>query len=169
MKPLVDEQLMESTWNAVGAMSEPEVRQRQSLCGKEQQELTAFVLAYTSELPPEALGLALYAHFVVVEAFRRCGTRFRKLKPAEIERAWKDNSAFVNGLRAAGVSRTPFQLQHGLASEPAVMQYVVDALTEQTEDDPISITEEDFWRILQVLKTVSDSMHFAQRPDGSAT
>jgi hypothetical protein len=48
------------------------------------------------------------------------------------------------------------------------MQYVIDALTEQNEDDPIAIAEEDFWRILQVLKTVSDCMHFAQRSDGSA-
>jgi hypothetical protein len=165
---LVDEQLMDATWNAVGEMSETEVRRRQGLCGKEQHELTAFVLAYTSELPPEALGVALYAHFVVVEAFRRSGARFRKIKPPAIERTWKDNFAFVNELRAAGVSPTPFQLEQGLASEPAIMQYVIDALTEQNEDDPIAIAEDDFWRIVQVLKTVSDCMHLAQRPDGSA-
>src|SRR5439155_25860999 len=115
--------LMEKTWRAVGAMSDAEIRQRQGLCGKEQQELTGFVLAYTSELPPEALGLALYAHFVVIEAFRRTGARFRKLKPTTI------------------------------ASEPAVMQYVIDALTEENEDDTVALTADDCWRIFQVLKT----------------
>src|SRR5205809_976756 len=104
MEPLVDAQLMEKTWRAVGAMSDAEIRQRQGLCGKEQQELTGFVLAYKSEL----------------------------------------------------------------ASEPAVMQYVIDALTEENEDDPVALTDDDFWRILQVLKTVADCMHFARRTDDNA-
>ena len=165
MEPLVDAQLMEETWRAVGAMSDAEIRTRQGLCGKEQQELTGFVLAYTSDLPSEALGLALYAHFVVVEAFRRSGARFRKLKPARIENTWKDNFGFVNDLKAAGHSRAPFQLKTELASEPAVMQYVIDALTEENEDDPVALTDEDFWRILQVLKTVADCMHFARHTE----
>ena len=146
MDALVDAELMESTWRAVGAMSDGEIRRRRVLCGKEQEELTGFVLAYTSDLPPEALGVALYAHFVVIEAFRRTGARFRKLKPTRIENAWKDNFGFINDLRAAGYSLAPFQLKAELASEPAVIQYVIDALTEENEDDPVAITEDDFWR-----------------------
>jgi hypothetical protein len=154
---------MEETWRAVGAMSEAEIRRRQGLCGEEQEELTGFVLAYTSDLPPEALGLALYAHLVAIEAFRRSGVRFRKLKPARIEQTWKENFGFINDLRAAGHGHSPFRLSAELASEPAVMQYVIDALTEETEDDPVALTDEDFWRILQVLKTVADCMHSARR------
>ena len=165
MEPLVDAELMEETWRAVGAMSDAEIRRRQGLCGKEQEELTGFVLAYTSDLPSEALGLSLYAHFVVIEAFRRSGARFRKLKPTRIENTWKDNFGFVNDLKAAGYSRAPFQLKSELASEPAVMQYVIDALTEENEDDPIALADDDFWRILQVLKTVADCMHSARRTE----
>ena len=149
-------------------MSDAEIRRRQGLCGKEQEELTGFVLAFTSELPPEALGLALYAHFVVIEAFRRSGARFRKLKPARIENTWKENFGFINDLKAAGYSRAPFQLSADLTSEPAVMQYVIDALTEENEDDPVPLSDDDFWRILQVLKTVADCMHFARRTNDSA-
>src|SRR5438876_10112704 len=130
MEPLVDAQLMEKTWRAVGAMSDAEIRQRQGLCGKEQQELTGFVLAYTSELPPEALGLALYAHFVVIEAFSRIGARFRKLKLTTIENTGKNNFGFVNDLKAASDSRSPFQVKAELASAPAVVPYAIDALTE---------------------------------------
>jgi hypothetical protein len=162
---LVDAELMESTWRAVGAMSDSEIRRRQALCGKEQEELTGFVLAYTSDLPPEGLGLALYAHLIVIEAFRRSGARFRKLKSKRIENTWKENFGFINDLRAAGNSRTPFQLKAELASEPAVVQYVIDALTEDNEDDPVSISEDDFWRILQVLKTVADCLHFARKTE----
>ena len=165
MEPFVNAQLMEETWRAIGAMSDAEIRRRQGLCGKEQEELTGFVLAFTSELAPEALGLALYAHLVVVEAFRRSGARFRKLKPARIESTWKKNFAFVNDLKAAGYSRAPFQLKTDLAFEPVVMQYVIDALTEESEDDPVTLTDDDFWRILQVLKTVADCMHSARRTE----
>jgi hypothetical protein len=168
MEPLVDAQLMEATWRAVGAMSDAEIRRRQGLCGKEQEELTAFVLAFTSELPSDALGLALYAHLVVIEAFRRSGARFRKLKPTRIENTWKDNFGFINDLKAGGSSRAPFQLKPELVSEPAVMQYVIDALTEENEDDPVTISDGDFWRILQVLKTVADCMHSARRTEANA-
>jgi len=162
-QPLVDGQLMEETWRAVGAMPDAEIRRRQGLCGKEQEELTGFVLAYTSDLPPEALGVALYTHFVVIEAFRRSRAQFRKLKPTRIENTWKDNFGFINELKAAGYSRAPFELKSELASEPAVVQYVIDALTEDNEDDPVNLSDDDFWRILQVLKTVADCMHSAQR------
>jgi hypothetical protein len=163
MEPLVSAQLVKDTWRAVGAMSDNEIHRRQALCGKEQEELTGFVLAFTSELPPEALGLALYVHLVVIEAFRRSGAEFRKLKPTRIESTWRDNFGFINDLKAAGHTRAPFQLMPGLVSEPAVMQYVIDALTEESEDDPVSLSEDDFWRILQVLKTVADCMHSARK------
>ena len=163
VEPLVSPVQMEKTWQAVGAMDEGEIKRRQKLCGKEQEELTAFMLAYLSDVEPEAMGLALYEHLVVVEAFRRSGAQFRKLKVNRIENTWKDNFGFVNDLRAAGRPRAPFQLDPGLSSEPAVMQYVIDALTEENEDDPIPISDNDFWRILHVLKTVTDCMHSAQR------
>jgi hypothetical protein len=160
---LVSAQLMEETWRAVGALSEREIRRRQRLCGEEQEELTGLVLGFTSNLPEEALGLALYAHFVVVEAFRRSGAAFLKIARGKIERAWKDNFGFINDLRAAGYTRSPFQLREDMSSEPAAMQYVIDALTEENKDDPVPLTDQDFWRVLQVLKTVTDCMHEASR------
>lgn len=163
MGPLVTAELMEESWRAIGALSDGEIRKRQQLCGKEQEELTSFVLAYASDLAPEALGLALYAHLVVVEAFRRSGARFRSIKARTIEDTWKANFGFINGLRAAGRPEAPFQLDPDLSSEPAVMQYVIDALTEQNEDDPVGIGDDDFWRTLQLLKTVADCMHSARR------
>ena len=156
-------ELVEETWRSVGAMSDNEIRRKQALCGKEQEELTGFVLAFTSEVAPEALGLVLYVHLVVIEAFRRTGAQFRKLKPTRIQGTWRDNFGFINDLKAAGYTRAPFQLAPGLTSEPAVMQYVVDALTEESDDDPVDLSEDDFWRILQVLKTVTDCMHFARK------
>ena len=162
MSALVSPQLMEETWHAAAVMPPNAALHRQELCGKEQPELTGFVIGFTSELPPDAVGLALYAYVVVMEAFRRTETRFRKIHPGKIERAWKDNFAFLNDLKHAGHTRLPFRLEADRSSEPAVLQYVIDALTEQDDEDPVDLAELDFWHILQVLKTVADCMHDAR-------
>ncbi len=152
---------MEETWHAVGASSDAAVQRMQKQCGKDQEELTAFVLAFTSDLRPEALGLALYVHLVVTEAFRRSGAKFRKLKAGRIERTWKENFGFINDLKAAGQTCSHFTLSTELTSEPSVVQYVIDALTEQDNDDLVVLTDAEFWHILQILKTVADCMHDA--------
>ena len=133
----------------------------QKQCGKNQEELAGFVLGFTSDLGPEALGLALYVHLVVAQAFHRSYAKFRKVKPGKVMSAWKDNFAVVNELKAAGHTCAPFAFPTTLSSEPAVLQYVVDAMTESDEADPISITDDQFWRTLQVLKTYCDCMHDA--------
>jgi hypothetical protein len=76
---------------------------------------------------------------------------------------WKDNFSVVNHLKAAGHRRAPFVFPMDLTTEPAVVQYIVDALTECDESDPIPMTDEEFWRALQVLKTCSDCMHDAAK------
>src|SRR5262245_48448315 len=161
MAPLVSSSLMEETWQAVGGSSTAAVRRMQKQCGKDQEELTAFVLAFTSDLRPEALGLALYVHLVVAQAFRRTGIKFRKLEAGKIERTWKENFAFINDLKTAGYTYSHFSLPTNLTSEPAVLQYVIDALTEDDAIDPVALTEAEFWQILQVLKTLADCMHDA--------
>ena len=98
-------------------------------------------------------------HLVVAEAFRRSTAKFRRLKAGRIERTWKENFAFINDLKAAGHTCSSFSLPPDLTPEPHVMQYVIDALTEQDNADLVVLDEAEFWHILQVLKTVSDCMH----------
>ena len=168
MPPLVSSSVMGETWQAVGGSSTAAVRRMQKQCGKDQEELTAFVLAFTSDLRPEALGLALYVHLVVAQAFRRSGVKFRKLESGKIERTWKENFAFINDLKAAGYTCSHFSLPTHLTSEPAVVQYVIDALTEEDDADLVVLTEDEFWQILQVLKTLADCMHDAAAASTSA-
>jgi hypothetical protein len=150
---------MEETWRGVAAASNNAIRRMQQQCGKDQEELTGFVLRFASDLPSETLGLALYIHLVLMQAFRNSGAKFRKLKPGTIERTWKENFAFINDLKAAGHGYSHFSLPSGLVTEPAVTQYIIDALTEKDEDDPITLSETEFWHLLHVLKTVTDCMH----------
>lgn len=168
MASLVSSAVMDETWRMVGGSSTARIRRMQKQCGKDQEELTAFVLAFTSDLRPEAVGLALYVHLVVAQAFRRCQVKFRKIKQETIERIWKDNFAFINDLKSAGYSFSHFSLPAHLASEPTVLQYVIDALTEEDDVDPVTLTETEFWQILQVLKTFADCMHDAGATDRNA-
>jgi len=70
MAQLVSSALIEEMWRTIGASSSATIRKLQKQCGKEQEELTGFLLGFTSDLRPEGLGLALYIHLVVVQAFR---------------------------------------------------------------------------------------------------
>lgn len=137
MPPLVSSTLMDESWRAVGASSPAAALRMQKQCGKDQEELTGFVLAFISDLSPAAVGLALFVHLVVAQSFRRSGAKFRKIKPGRIERTWKDNFAFINNLKAAGYTCSHFSVPTHLASEPAVLQYVIDALTEENDADPV--------------------------------
>ena len=157
---LVSAGLIDETWRAVGASSPAAIRQLQKQCGKDHEELTGFMLGFTSDLRPEALGLALYVHVVVSHAFRRSGTKFRRIRPGRIERTWAANSEFIDGLKTSGYSRTAIPNEALPSSEPAVLRYVIDALTEEGQD-PVELSDGEFWHILRVLKTVVDCLHDA--------
>lgn len=131
----------------------------QKLAGKEQAELSAFVVGMTADAGSDAIGLALYMHLVLSQAFHRTRAKFRKVKVGQIDRAWRNNFAIINALKSAGHTRAPFAFPPEQTTEPAALQYIVDALTEQDEADPIPLTEHEFWLLLQVLKTYCDCMH----------
>jgi hypothetical protein len=160
MSQLVSSTLIEETWRSLGASSEASIRRLQQQCGKDHEELTGFVLGFTSELRPEALGIALYVHLVVAQAFRRCGVKFRRIRPGRIERTWAASSTFIDQLKAGGHPRAALPIEAGSPSEPAVLRYILEALTEQ-DDDPAELSDEEFWHIFRVLKTVVDCFHDA--------
>jgi len=43
-----------------------------------------------------------------------------------------------------------------LAGQPYVMKYVVEAIMEDSEEDPVELTEEDIGYLFLLLKTVVD-------------
>ena len=160
MTQLVSDALIDETWRAVAGSSPVAIRQLQKQCGKDHEELTGFLLGFTSELRPEALGIVLYVHLVITHAFRRSGARFRRIRPGRIERTWAAAAEFVDQLKAGRHPRATIPSEALSSSEPAVLRYILDALTEQ-DDDPTELSEEEFWHILRVLKTVVDCLHDA--------
>jgi len=161
--PVVSPDLMEETWESVAASSPEAIERMQKACGVKQEELTAFVLAYLSDLSNDALGLALWVHLVIRQAFVRGGERFKRIKPNKIERAWRENQILFAELWSSAED-DPFEgLVEREIAEPSVVRYIVDAMTETNPDDPIAISEEECRHAVQVLKTVSDCLHDAYR------
>jgi len=163
MPALIASELMEETWTSVAQMSAEELQRLQALCGEEQEDLTAFAMAFLTERSPDAAGVGLYTQIVLMEAFRRTKMRFHTIEAATIERAWEENAELVEFLKDAGYGRQPFRVQPDRHAEPAALQYAFDALTEDDEDDPVDIDDDEFWHVIRVLKTVIDCMHDAQQ------
>jgi hypothetical protein len=160
MAALVSEELMEQTWRRMGGISRAEALRLQKACGKEQEELTGFVIGYTASLSPEAVGLALYAHVVIAEAFRRTGAKFRTIKPGKIMRTWAQAKELVASLEPLG--RPPADQHAQATSEPAVFRYILGAM-DPDQEAPVELTDDEFWHMLCVLKTVSDCLHDAKK------
>jgi len=160
MQSLVSEELMNATWQKVGASSGAQALELQKKCGREQEELAAFVVAFTSQLSPSAAGLALYAYIVVAEAFRQSGAKFRKVKPGRITRAWEETEGPITALMGAG--RPDSQAIPESVAERAVLRYILDALSPD-QDEPVELSDEEYWHILRVLMTVSNCLHGAHR------
>jgi hypothetical protein len=87
--PLVSEALMDATWRRIATSSPAEALRLQKACGKEQEELSGFVIGFSSKLRREALELVVYLHVVISDAFRKSGAKFRKITPAKILRTWE--------------------------------------------------------------------------------
>jgi len=161
MPALVSEALMEQTWRRVGGgLSRTQVLRLQQACGKEQEALTGFVIGYSSELRPDAMGLVLFANVVIAEAFRQTGVKFRAIKPAKILRTWESVKEAVAGLRPRG--RPAGDEYADTASEPAVLRYVLGAM-EPDQEGGVELTDDEFWHMLCVLGTVSDCLHDAKK------
>jgi hypothetical protein len=159
--PLVSETMMEATWQRVAGATGAEAQRLQKATAKEQEELMDFVLAMSSELSEDALGLALYAHLVIAEAFRRSGGKFRKVTPAKILSAWESAKEMAAPLKEHG--RSAAERLAESTSEPAVLDYILGALDEDEGDEPVYLTDDEFWHILCILKTVSDCLHGAKK------
>ncbi len=158
MIAVVSESLMEETWQRVARSSDTQMRQLQKLCGKEQEELTGFMVAFSSDLPEEVMGLALYLHAVVSDAFRHAGVKFRRIKPARIMRTWEIATELVADLEPHG---RPCPLSIASAtSEPAVFRYILEAL-ETDPEDHVELSDKEYWHVVAVLLTVMTCLHDA--------
>ena len=140
--------------------------QRQS--GKLQPELVGFVLGYTSRLSPEAVGLALYLMVVTIEMFRSAAPRkMRKIKDAAIMRLWRESEEAIRRSLAPDTDADPLSVLVASSSEPAVFEYIFDALTDTEQEDPVELTADELEQLLAVLRTLCEGLHLGSHHTGA--
>lgn len=165
MTAFVDAALVEQTWQRLGALPPSEMLKLQRQCGKLQPDLTAFVLAFTSALSPEAVGLGLYVMIVVLAMFRdACPGKQRKASERLILRIWRESEAAVTDSLDAPPGSDPLQQLLGTSSEPAILESVFDAFTDMEQEEPVALTREEVERLLAVMRTFIETLHQVCRP-----
>jgi hypothetical protein len=157
----VPQHVVEATWMKAATMDTKTARALQKKSGKFQPELTGFTIGWTHKLRPDAVGLALYIMVVVFEMFRAAGVKTRKASEHSVMEHWKQSAELVANLEATEAVPNTLSALSLPTEEPHVLQYVIDALTEVPEDDPVELTANEFWHLFATLKTVVDTLHDA--------
>lgn len=163
MTTIVSPELVERAWRRIAALDASAALKLQNRSGKFQPELVGFVLGFTHDLSREGMGIALYAMLVLFEMFQQVpATRFTKVKDAAIMQSWPANRGLGTELLKCEFDRAMMADFVSSSSEPAALQYVVEALID-AQDEAGDLPPEEIAHILAIHRTVIDALHAAAR------
>jgi hypothetical protein len=156
MEP-ISEQLVEKTWQEVAGFSPQQASKEMQKMGKNQPELLAFLMAMTEDMEPEVKELAIYLAFVVYRIFESSRSGTKKLTSREIMSAYESNEALMGSLEDAHEKFIDRIAGMQSSKQPYVIEYVLDALFEETDEgDEVELTDEDRGFLYLLLKTEVD-------------
>lgn len=145
----VSEDLMEKTWQRVGAFDGREILGMQKRHRKVQNPLVMFVYTGLRECGEDAGGLLVYVFHVVLEAFLKVEPRPRRISKRQI-------------LNALGKydSDLPFSFPEArdASPEPHVLDYAFDAFTEV---DDVTLSQLEVEAFIAVVQVVIECLHGA--------
>lgn len=145
----VSEELMEATWRSVGASGADRVERMQKRHQKAQKALCRYVYSQLlEELREDAAGVGLYAYHVLLEAFLAARPGLRPVRKPAIDRTHESLAVAV--AYAGLVSASP---------EPHALQYVYDVVFDPSDDEDVTLSEEEAVRLWQVLHTAVLCLH----------
>lgn len=146
--PFVSQELIEKTWKAVAVSSEQQILKMQRNHQKKQQALTHFTFSHLLDLREEAAGVGIYVYHVVLFAFSRVSPKPGRVKRVQIEQ-------YID----AGILVEEYDPIAKIAesSEPHVLRYVYEALTEDEDEVVLSDTEQA--EIFNTLNLVVSCLH----------
>lgn len=167
MEP-IPEALVEKTWQEAVSFTAARADREMQKLAVEQPDLLAFILEVTKELDRDARELGTYLFFNVCRMFHKAyGKRLPAVSPEAILECFEKNSAQLEILEETGEETFKQVAAAQLSAQPHVMGYVVKAMFEETEDEPLEIEDEDIGYLYMVLKTVVDVLdHAATPPQG---
>jgi hypothetical protein len=157
--PNVSEATIDQVCERFAAIEPAEAQRAAARMGPFQPELTAFVIASTSALSQKAIELGMYATLILYEAFRVSHFKVHKARERLVVRQWEAASELVADLRDSGWRPTDRAELDVDTAEPHALGYVIDALTYDTPDDSVNLTDDEFWQLFAVLKAVVETLH----------
>ena len=152
MEPL-SEEFVEKTWQEVSGFTPARADKEMLTMAKNQPDLLAFLMAYTDDLQQEVKELAIYIAFVVYKMFFDSSGKIPRISSREIMARYNENARFLESLEGAHENLIEKNANLGVSKQPYVMRYVIETLTEDTEEDGTHITEEDIGFLFILLKT----------------
>lgn len=152
MKPL-SEEFVEITWQGVARFSPARADKEMLAMGKDQPDLLAFLMAYTDDLQQELKELVIYIAFVVYKMFLDSRGKIPGISSREIMARYNENRRFLESLEGTQESLIEIIADFEVSKQPYVMKYVLEALTEDAEEEGIRLMEEDIGLLFIVLKT----------------
>jgi len=152
MEPL-SEGFVEKTWQQIAKFTPDKANKEMIAMGKSQPDLLAFMMAYTDDLQQEVKELAIYIAFVVYKMFFDSSGKIPRISSKEIMAKYDENISLMESLEGAHEKFIDRIARVQVSNQPYVMEYVLEALMEDAEEDGIDLTEEDIGSLFILFKT----------------
>jgi hypothetical protein len=153
----IPEGIVEKTWQEVAGFSPVEAKKELMRIDNSQPDLLAFVTESSQEMVQEARELAIYMFVVVYRVFQKARGKIKKISSEEIIKCYEHNENLMEGLEGAHEKFLDRIASAQTSKQPYVVNYVVDALMEENEEeDALELTEEQKGFLYLLLKTVID-------------
>lgn len=147
----ISEKIVEKTWKELAGFSSDRAGKEMSRMSKEQPDLLAFLMGSTDDLAQEARELAVYIAFAVYRMFQTSSAGIKRIPSKEIADCFNRNEGLLKSPEGAPEKFSGI----GLTVQPHVMQYVIEALTEEPEEPGLKpLSNGDKLLLFLVLKTV---------------
>ena len=155
---IIPEEVVESAWKEVGAMTESGGERRINEIAETQPALLALVMADTEGLSREAHELGLYMFVVILRMFEKhfpAGLKTVDIEAVERLRD-KTEEMFIELGAADELSFEGAALSYS-STQPFVMKYIAEALFEPDDEGP-DLSEDDIGGLFITMKTVLDAL-----------
>lgn len=161
---VIDEALVEATWQEVGAFGPMQANREMQRVGKKQHNLLAFVTTMLDELRPEATELGVYLFFVVYRIFEKARHgKLKRISRGAIANAYDRNEVLLTQLDGAHERFFERVAQREMSNQPYVVKYILEALLECNDDpDDIELSDDEIGFLFLVLKSVADALEKAK-------
>ena len=153
---MITAQIVDETWQEVADWPEQKANDEMMALARRQPYLLAFVTAHAEEMSEDGAELAVYLLFNVVRMFEKGAGELKRVPEDAILKRFEANEQLLAGLSEAHPKFFEQVARASADRQPHVMGYVVEAIVEEPEDEPLDIEEDEYGTIFLLLLTVVD-------------